>query len=327
MSHQEHPSGNAASGTPGVPRAVHLPPRTIPSGDEASADAAVMSRIGSSAGLRQFATLATNVAVLTALLVYFGWRRSETEAARLGVDESIFGLSTRDYLLRSVGPVLQLLAIVAAAGLAAVYLDRGLRRRAEHHGPTDRALRLALSGMSIAWLLLPLLIVALGYLAPAIAFVAFPLAIAAGVLLLVYATHLGHELRGRAPRPIGSRQRVERASVAVALCVTAFWATSNYAEVLGNRLADETVNHVSDLTAVTVYAPQRLGISAPGTHETPIPGPGQTYRYRYTGLRLLEHTGGRYFLIPDLWKPESGAVIMLNDSSPLRFEFGASTIR
>lgn len=321
MSQQEHPMGNAAPGTPTTRRPMHLLP-----GSEQSADAEMTSPAVTPTALRQLATLATNVAILTALLVYFGWRRAETEDARLGVDENIFGLSTRDYLLRSVGPVLQLLAIVAIAGLAAVYFDGILRRRAEKHGPTDRVLRLTLFGMSVSWLVLPLLAVGLGYIAPAVAFVALPLTIAGGVLLFVYAGHLRRELQGRDPLPIRWRG-VERASVVIAMCVTVFWATSNYAEVLGNQLANATISHVSDLTSVTVYAPQRLGISAPGTHETTIRGVAQAYRYRYTGLRLLEHTGGRYFLIPDLWTPASGKIIMLNDSPPLRFEFGANTTK
>ena len=42
-----------------------------------------------------------NVAVLTALLVYFGWTRSEVYNRRIGIDESILGMLTREYLLRS----------------------------------------------------------------------------------------------------------------------------------------------------------------------------------------------------------------------------------
>ena len=320
MNHQDLPANNA-TGTPSAPAPVHRLPNREQGGDEA-----VPSSTGASTAMRQVVTLASNVAVITALLVYFGWRRTETQAARLGVDETIFGLSTRDYLLRSVGPVLQLLAIMAAAGLAAVYFDRALRRRVEDHGPKDRALRIALFAMSISWILLPLLIVGLGYIAMAVAFVAFPLAIAAGVLLLVYASHLRRDLRGDDPQPAGWGN-LERTFVLVALCVTAFWATSNYAEILGDQIAETTISHVRDLTAVTVYAPQRLGISAPGIHETPISGVKQTYRYRYTGLRLLEHAGGRYFLIPDLWKPKSGMIIMLDDSPPLRFEFSADTAK
>jgi hypothetical protein len=321
MNLQEHPMHDGDSGTPGAPSQLRLDP-----GSGQNEDTPGTSSGATSAALRQIATLATNVAILTALLVYFGWRRTETQAARLGVDETIFGLSTRDYLLRSVGPVLQILAIVAVAGLVAVYLDRALWRRAQGHGLADRTLRIALFGMSISWLILPMLIIGLGYIAPAAAFVAFPLAIAGGVLLLMYAGRLRRELQGHDQKSTRWRS-AEKAFAIVALCVTAFWATSNYADVLGTQVADATINHVSELTSVTVYAVQRLGISGPGTHETPVTGAGETYRYRYTGLRLLEHTGDKYFLIPNLWNPDTGEIMMLKDSSSLRFEFGADAAK
>lgn len=46
--------------------------------------------------------------VLTALPVYFGWQRSEVQARQLGIDESILGMSTRDYVVITLadrGPV------------------------------------------------------------------------------------------------------------------------------------------------------------------------------------------------------------------------------
>ncbi len=61
--------------------------------------------------------LRANVTVLTALLVYFGWKRADTQATVLGVDESVFGLSTQDYLLRSVDALFLPIGIFAAAGL------------------------------------------------------------------------------------------------------------------------------------------------------------------------------------------------------------------
>jgi hypothetical protein len=97
-------------------------------------------------------------------------------------------------------------------------------------------------------------------------------------------SQLRRELHGHDPKSTRWRS-VEKAFVIVVLCVTAFWATSNYAVVIGNQVANATISHVSDLTSVTVYAVQRLGISGPGTHQTPITGVGEIYRYRYTGLR------------------------------------------
>jgi len=45
------------------------------------------------------------------------------------------------------------------------------------------------------------------------------------------------------------------------------------------------------------------------------------YKYRYVGLRLLEHTGGHHFLVSDEWSPQYGVVVMLADDDPVRLEF------
>jgi hypothetical protein len=74
--------------------------------------------------LRPLVGILANVTVLTALLIYFGWRRSETQAQRLGIDESVPAMSTREYLLRSVGPVLVMLVGVGVAGLVWVAVDQ-----------------------------------------------------------------------------------------------------------------------------------------------------------------------------------------------------------
>ena len=84
--------------------------------------------------LRAVLGVFANVAVVTALLVYFGWRRSATQSAELGISESVLDMSTRDYVLRAVRPVFVLLVSSALLGLGWVLVDRRLRRAG---GPFD----------------------------------------------------------------------------------------------------------------------------------------------------------------------------------------------
>jgi hypothetical protein len=79
--------------------------------------------------LRSIVVAVGNVGVLTALLVYFGWVRSEVQSRELGIDESILGMSTQEYVLRSVRAVLVLLIVMAVFGLLWVALDRWLTLR------------------------------------------------------------------------------------------------------------------------------------------------------------------------------------------------------
>jgi hypothetical protein len=69
-------------------------------------------------------------------------------------------------------------------------------------------------------------------------------------------------------------------------------------------------------------APKRLDIKASGVLERRLSGKDLAYRYRYSGLRLLTHSGGKYFLLPASWRRSNGAAIILADSPNYRFEFG-----
>jgi hypothetical protein len=277
--------------------------------------------------LKPVVTLLANVTVITALLVYFGWRRAETHAERLGIDESVLGMTTREYVLRSVGPVLVLLVGVAVCGLAWMALERRLTPLLRHdpEAPIPTPIRLAMITMSLAWLILPSLVYLLGFVWPATAFVLFPASIGAGTLLGVYA---GRIRQDRHPNEGGHTEagqaRFALAFAGLLVLVCLFWTASNYAELLGDRLADDFVDEVDRLAGVVVSSEQPLFLDGPGVDEDPLPGPDAdgALKYRYEGLRLLEHTGGRYFLVSDGWTPSYGVVFVLEaDDDTIRLDF------
>jgi hypothetical protein len=71
-----------------------------------------------------------------------------------------------------------------------------------------------------------------------------------------------------------------------------------------------------------VYSEQRLHLEGPGVTEADLGGGTGDVRFRYAGLRFLEHTGGRYFLLSDRWTPASGAVVVLpDDDRTVRLDF------
>jgi hypothetical protein len=270
--------------------------------------------------LRQLATVLANVSVLTALLVYFGWVRSEVQSNRLGVDESIFGMSTREYLLRSVRSVMVLLIVIAVAGLLWLLADRWLLGRLQDNGASDPVLRWSLRLLPAGLVALPLTAWLVRPLWPAPAFIAFPLCGVAGLLLVLYTFHLRQRLPGATPLPAG-RETLLRGFTAIIVGVGLFWATANYAIVEGTELAGGFRATIPRLPRVVVYSPEHLHIDAPGAREEPLSPEHSAYRYRYVGLRFLEHTGGNYFLVSDEWSPRYGVVIMLADDDPVRLEF------
>jgi hypothetical protein len=68
---------------------------------------------------------------------------------------------------------------------------------------------------------------------------------------------------------------------------------------------------------------ERLFYQFPGTAETALPesSKDQQFRFRYRGLRLLAQSGGRMFLLPDSWTPNTGEVLVVEYSSDVRIQF------
>jgi hypothetical protein len=105
--------------------------------------------------------------------------------------------------------------------------------------------------------------------------------------------------------------------------LSAFWTASRYADAVGRGRAQRLVASLSALPEVTVFAPQRLDVAAPGVVEQRLVGADRAYHYRYSGLRLLIRSAGKYFLLPNGWSRATGSTIVLADSPAYRFEFGA----
>ncbi|HKY17202.1 MAG TPA: hypothetical protein VJM33_19905 [Microthrixaceae bacterium] len=262
---------------------------------------------------RSVLTVFVNVTVLTSLLVYFGWRRSETQSSRLGIDQATLGMSTQEYVLRSVGSVTNLLLGVGVIGLLWIAFDRVVAPRLEG--------RSWLKAVCLVVLVLVLAIATalLEVWRPSLRYVSFPLFIA---IAMVVAIDLGW-LRSH-PSPKG-RDRYARVALLsfgwLIVVVCLFWATSNYADVRGRDLADALDCKVAQLPGVVLTSEKPLFLPADSIERTLLDDQGVT-AHRYVGLRLLENTGGRLFLIPDQWRLHAGTVIVLPDSDPaVRFDF------
>jgi len=248
------------------------------------------------------------IALGTALLLYFGWVRSQAQAVAFGADVSIFEMSPQDLVLRSVDILFFPIVLLLLGGLLLLRIDPWLRTRAGNVGAILRW----------AWVLVPIGLV-LVLVARSVGNVLLPMM----VMLAIGGSAYGSLLRRRDAgdrAPVGG---VSLVLVGALLTATLFWQTERLAQLGGDALADDLKDHVADrLPAVTLLSAGRLHIEATGVDETPLEGADSAYRYRYEGLYLLQRSGDKYFLLTDGWQLDRGRLLVLTDSESIRLEFG-----
>jgi hypothetical protein len=110
--------------------------------------------------------------------------------------------------------------------------------------------------------------------------------------------------------------------VAGLVALSAFWAMSIYADALGRGRAMALGAAVTEeLPAVRVYSERSLGVAETVAPADKLVGSEERYPYRYSGLRLLVQSGGKYFLVPDGWTRANGTLLVLPDTPDIRVEF------
>ncbi|WP_246295794.1 hypothetical protein [Arthrobacter wenxiniae] len=301
------PDGATAGATAGGTEA--------PDGDVATPLAKVLAIISS---------IGPPVTVATALLVYFGWARSDAQARAMGLDVSLFGYSVQDYALRSIRSLFFPLVSLLIAGLAWLAVDGWVRGQMEpgRRGPLMARLSAAatVGGTALAggcWLLAVVL--------PRGAFLAVPFLMAAGVLLAEWGVRLHRLTLGQPPRTSGrlvlQHRALEATFVFTLVTVLLFWGVSDFAQVVGRGLAADVQAQLASLPRADVYSHADLSIGAPGVAQNRL-GTASAPVYKYTGLHLLVVSGGRFFLLPDGWTLARGTVVVLPDNDDVRVEFG-----
>ena len=285
---------------------------------------------GSTAGdISRLARVLGNVVApttaLTALLFYFGWSHAFWFFRYFGVNSTLLGLSTSDYLMRSMDGLFVPLTVLAAAVLLMLWareLVHG-RLRPEARARLDRVEAVAvpaagavlvLNGLS--WLVWanPLN----GILAVA------PMSLAVGVLLLVWAVHRRRGQAAVAGGPRTGRARVTLVEWSAAFLLrglSAFWLVNDYSAAVGTGRAHEFIARMADHPAVVLYSERSLSLDAPGVREVRCADPEAAYRFRYDGLTLVLQSGDQYVLLPTAWTPQEGSAIVVPRGDTLRLEF------
>ncbi|MFD4657247.1 hypothetical protein ACFWP2_16650 [Kitasatospora sp. NPDC058444] len=299
--HREHPLSPAEEDSPGEPE---QPP----------------SRSWSD-WIAKLATWVAPTTLLTALLFFFGYAYTSSLYSYFGIDAGTIGFATQDLLLRS-SPALYVPAGVALCGALLGALGYHVATRAAGGGAAGtRTVRLAC--LALAALVVPLLV--LGFLAGFEVFDAgpmgTPLLIGGGLLLAVLARMM--YVRGTgAPYPLTGERAALGISVAI-IVLCAFWAVGGYAQQKGTADAEQLAHHLYRRPAVVLDTSERLHLGWSGVRETVLSDveQGARFHYRYEGLRLLAHAGGRMFLIPRTWTWETGNGLIVPFDDTVRVAF------
>lgn len=283
--------------------------------------------------LKGLAAIIAPTSLVTGLIYYFGWVRTSVQATYMGLDATLFGYSTTDYLLLGAPSMFWPIMTGLLVGLALLLIHGGIKvwlRRAQEGDNSispaaERRLRwLIRTGFLIATVAIVVGIMSARDRTPSrFDVMAAPVGLGAGVVLVAYGTYLYLSFLG--PGPYGgiaddfkALRVVGPGLVMLLLFLMMFWGISKYFGLAGvdfARLADE---QLAGQPSVVVYSPTRLQL-APPVVETELGGDDSQYRFSYSGLKLMFRAEDKLFLRPS--GPGSNANIVIPESSTLRFEF------
>ncbi|WP_328989423.1 hypothetical protein OG394_24640 [Kribbella sp. NBC_01245] len=306
---------------------------------------------------RLFGTVIAPTTLLTALLFWFGWQRGFWFYDYFGVDTSLLGLTTVDYLVLSVDGLFIPMVVLACLVLLAIW-GRPLVRRQTSIGPPV----LLICGSILTSLgLIAMFVEPLRNVIE----LAAPLSLAAGVLLLSYANHLRRAPFETAPDPVtdshpGSasradgeagaeagaegqggagiraggraggeelspRRMAEWAGVFALVGICLFWATNDYSSAVGRTRAEQFVGELPTVPNAVVYSTGELNLGGRGVIETACTGSKALYAFRYDGLKLVLQSNDQYLLLPAAWTPADGIAVLLPRNDNVRLELYRGT--
>jgi hypothetical protein len=286
------------------------PPIAEPAGRPAGVDTAKV--------VEYVSLIAAPATLVTALVYWLGFELVDARSAYFGIGTGVLGYSTNDYLVRGAEAGVVPIFVLFTAALVMIFLHAGVTALTRHADDVAWLHRTA-AGVALAGVLV-FVVGLIGLFSPLPPpldwYLLRPVLLAGGPLLAIEAARvMKRRLRD---------QHARMAAVAVAglVALSAFWAMSIYADALGRGRAMALGAAVTEqLPAVRVYSERSLGVADTVAHAEQLTGPDERYPHRYTGLRLLVVSGGKYFLVPDGWTRARGTVLVLPDTPDIRVEF------
>lgn len=262
-------------------------------------------------------------ALLTGLLVYFGWTRSQTTYGYFGLSAKLVGLSSSDLVLASVDSAYDPLLLLGFA----FFIGAVVHARVARHPQHGATLRKRTTLVATAFVVIGTISRLSNWVAhqigsivpddPGLAFAWLPTSLVIGFSLLAYVSATMPE----GETDLWLRGGVTMTFVLVGLSTLAlFWTVSLLAVRDGRERAYDIENRDAALSEVAVLSHDDLLIEGPRVIYTPLNLPDARFRHQYAGLRLLGYGNGKYFLLPLGWRHGHDRVYTVADKPDTRVE-------
>ena len=258
-----------------------------PDGDSAGPESATTQLTRT---LKAVGSVVAPITLITALMYYFGVQHAHWYFRYFGINHTVMGLTTQDYLLRSADGLFVPLSGIAAVILIMLWILRlTTGRLSEARKPAARR-----AGVILAAILgtTALAIAIVGVVRPQdfLEASAVPgLCLAAGALWLALASNMHWSGRRGTPQPLPGWVGIsEWGALFMVVGIGLFWSVTNYSAAVGETRAYRTALELSSEPQAVLYSKDRLSMPGITAREIVCSQPDQSeapYRYRYEGLK------------------------------------------
>ncbi|MEV3905418.1 hypothetical protein AB0K11_24120 [Mycobacterium sp. NPDC050551] len=267
-----------------------------------------------------FSMVASQAALIAALLYYFGRVRTAALCGWFGIDAGTLGLSTTDYVVSSLStaipPVvlcaLTVLVLLTGARHVDAAIDR-IRDRPEWYRATAIGTTFVIAAAAAV------VLNGISWLSTAHYSRGYPLPVA--ILVLTAAVLVARRLFRQGDSAPSITDRLWSLTLGAFVLAGVLWLTSLYAAHDGERAANEKADTLRSPTSTDfiLLSEKRLTITGPEIQFDELASEGR-YRYQYSGLRLLFRTSRDYAIVSAYWKKGRDPVTVIPIDGTIRFD-------
>jgi heme/copper-type cytochrome/quinol oxidase subunit 2 len=268
-----------------------------------------------------FTSIASQAALISALLYFYGRVRTGEFYGYFGIDTSALGFTTTDFVMRSLNATLPPVIVCALVILAVLAIAKHLDRAVDYLQRRPRLEQVTVIVVTVVIAVCVTVLVNGIYSSRYTAYSrGYPMPIA--VIGIAAAVGMGRRLLLPSIRSPHSTDRLWSMTVAAFALGGMLWMVNLYAGADGVREARDTANTLQSPTSThfVLYSVDRLMISGTGVQPNAVNAPGSRYHFQYSGLRLLIRTPREFVLLPMEWHKGRDPVIVLPVDDSIRFD-------